>query len=59
MSVKAVLRLKMKGYVNIPHSIYCKLCKECGSRPVIAQVDDIGYIVKCSKDDSHYQTMQD
>jgi hypothetical protein len=47
----------MRGYVNIPVSIYCKLCKECGSRPVIAQVDDIGYIVKCSKDDRHYQTM--
>jgi hypothetical protein len=24
---------------------------------VIALVDDIGYIVKCSKDDRHYQTM--
>ena len=47
----------MRGYVNIPKSIYCKLCKECGSRPIIAQVDDIGYVVKCSKNDSHYQTM--
>ena len=47
----------MRGYVNIPKSIYCKLCRECGARPVIAQVGDIGYVVKCSKDDSHYQTM--
>ncbi len=47
----------MRGYVNIPESIYCKPCKECGARPIIAQVDDIGYVVKCSKDDRHYQTM--
>jgi hypothetical protein len=47
----------MRGYVNIPKSIYCKVCKECGARPVIALVSDIGYIVKCSKDDKHYQTM--
>jgi hypothetical protein len=47
----------MRGYINIAGSIYCKLCKECGARPVIAPVDDIGYIVKCSKDDRHYQTM--
>jgi len=47
----------MRGYVNVPKSIYCKVCKECGARPVIALVDDIGYIVKCSNDDRHYQTM--
>jgi hypothetical protein len=47
----------MRGYVNVPRSIYCKPCKECGSRPVIALVEEIGYIVKCSKDDRHYQTM--
>lgn len=47
----------MRGYVNIPKSIYCKLCKECGSRPVVAQVSDIGYVVKCSANDDHYQTM--
>ena len=47
----------MKGYVNIPATIYCKLCRECGSRPVIAVVNDIGYVVKCAKDNSHYQTM--
>lgn len=45
----------MRGYVKIPRSIYCKLCKECGSRPVIAQVSDIGYVVKCPN--NHYQTM--
>lgn len=47
----------MRGYVNIPGSICCKLCRECGSRPVIARVDDIGYVVKCSNSDDHYQTM--
>ena len=47
----------MKGYINIPKTIYCKLCKDCGSRPVIVQVSDIGYVVKCSKDNNHYQTM--
>ena len=47
----------MRGYVNIPKSIYCKLCKECGSRPVVAPVSDIGYVVKCSANDDHYQTM--
>lgn len=45
------------GYVKIPNSIYCKLCKECGARPIIAKVSDIGYVVKCSNDNSHYQTM--
>jgi hypothetical protein len=47
----------MTGYVKIPKSIYCKLCKECGTRPVISPVADIGYVVKCPKDNSHYQTM--
>lgn len=47
----------MRGYVNIPKSIYCKYCKDCGARPVIAPVEDIGYVVKCPKDNSHYQTM--
>jgi hypothetical protein len=51
------VKRRMRGYVNIPGSIYCKLCKECGARPVISLVDDIGYIVKCSKDERHYQTM--
>lgn len=47
----------MRGNVKIPASIYCKLCKECGSRPVIAEVEDIGYVVKCPHNDDHYQTM--
>lgn len=47
----------MRGYVKIPGSIYCKLCKECGARPVIAPVEDIGYVVKCPNDNNHYQTM--
>jgi hypothetical protein len=47
----------MRGYVNIPGSIYCKLCKDCGSRPVIVPVEDIGYVVKCPKENNHYQTM--
>jgi hypothetical protein len=45
----------MKGYVNIPKSIYCKVCKQCGSRPVIA-VWGNGYVVKCPQNDTHYQT---
>ncbi|QHS56172.1 hypothetical protein GWR56_11725 [Mucilaginibacter sp. 14171R-50] len=46
----------MKGYVNIPKSIYCKTCKHCGTRPIIALIDNAGYVVKCPKDDNHYQT---
>jgi hypothetical protein len=47
----------MRGFVKIPSSIYCKLCKECGSRPVIAKVEEIGYVVKCPNNNSHYQTL--
>lgn len=47
----------MRGYINIPQTIYCKRCKECGARPVVAPVSDIGYVVKCSNDDRHYQTV--
>ena len=46
----------MKGYVSIPVSIYCKPCKYCGERPIIALVGKAEYIVKCPKDDTHYQT---
>ncbi|GGH02859.1 hypothetical protein E2R65_02760 [Mucilaginibacter phyllosphaerae] len=46
----------MKGYVTIPKSIYCKICKQCGSRPIIALTDSAGYVVKCPKDNAHYQT---
>jgi hypothetical protein len=45
----------MKGYVNIPPTIYCKPCKQCGERPIIALVDN-EYVVKCPANDSHYQT---
>jgi len=45
----------MKGYLHIPESIYCKACKQCGSRPVIALVQG-GYVVKCPVENSHYQT---
>jgi hypothetical protein len=46
----------MKGYVTIPKSIYCKPCKQCGSRPIIALIENAGYVVKCPADDTHYQT---
>lgn len=46
----------MRGYVNIPRSIYCRTCKICGARPVIALADDMGYVIKCPNSDSHYKT---
>ena len=46
----------MRGYVNIPESINCKPCKVCGARPIVALVDDGGYVVKCPTNDSHYHT---
>ncbi|RYU91177.1 hypothetical protein EWM62_04355 [Mucilaginibacter terrigena] len=46
----------MKGYVTIPKSIYCKTCKTCGARPIIALIENSGYVVKCPNDDTHYQT---
>jgi len=46
----------MKGYVDIPRSIYCKHCKICGSRPIIVMADQGNYVVKCPTNDSHYQT---
>ena len=46
----------MRGYVNIPNSIYCKPCKQCGARPIIALAGQDGYVVKCPANDSHYQT---
>ena len=47
----------MKGYVNIPKTLYVKLCRECGARPVIARAGDEGYVVKCPDNDEHYRTM--
>ncbi|GAA3972534.1 hypothetical protein [Mucilaginibacter dorajii] len=46
----------MRGYVNIPRTIYCKFCKICGARPVIEPAADGLYVVKCPNDDGHYQT---
>lgn len=46
----------MKGYVNIPQTIYVKCCKECGARPIIAKVNYADYVVKCPMSDNHYQT---
>ncbi|MES2266201.1 MAG: hypothetical protein V4520_05555 [Bacteroidota bacterium] len=46
----------MKGYVNIPKSIYCKPCKRCGERPIISLLKNGEYVVKCPADATHYQT---
>lgn len=45
----------MKGFVNIPKTIYVKPCEECGARPVIAVAGEEGYVVKCPNND-HYAT---
>ena len=47
----------MRGYVNIPTSINCRACKVCGARPIVALVEDGGYVVKCPTSDSHYHTL--
>ena len=46
----------MRGYVPVPRSITCMMCKHCGARPIIALADRGEYVVKCPDDDSHYQT---
>ncbi|MDB5134711.1 MAG: hypothetical protein JWP37_1314 [Mucilaginibacter sp.] len=46
----------MRGYIFIPKSISCTMCKHCGARPVIALVGRGEYVVKCPNSDSHYQT---
>jgi hypothetical protein len=46
----------MKGYVNIPAKIYCKGCKYCGSRPIIALAEYGVYVVKCPSNNTHYST---
>jgi hypothetical protein len=46
----------MKGYINIPESVSCRVCKYCGSRPVVALFGQYEYVVKCPQDNSHYQT---
>ena len=46
----------MKGYVNIPNTIFVKRCKECGARPIIAMASIGTYVVKCPVNDKHYHT---
>jgi hypothetical protein len=46
----------MKGYVNIPKTMYVKRCKNCGARPIIAMVDTGEYVVKCPASDNHFHT---
>jgi hypothetical protein len=46
----------MRGYVNIPNSMYVRCCKYCGERPVIALVSIGMYMVKCPASDNHYHT---
>jgi hypothetical protein len=46
----------MRGYITIPSSVDCRVCKYCGSRPIIALVGKEDYVVKCPADNRHYQT---
>jgi hypothetical protein len=46
----------MRGYVNIPNTMYVKRCKDCGARPIIAMVEHGEYVVKCPISDNHYHT---
>jgi hypothetical protein len=46
----------MRGYIDIPKSISCTVCKHCGTRPIIAMIGNGEYVVKCQADNSHYQT---
>jgi len=46
----------MRGYITLPASISCAVCKECGARPIIAMAEGGEYIVKCPNSDSHYHT---
>ena len=46
----------MRGYVNIPNSMYVRRCKDCGARPIIALASIGMYMVKCPGSDSHYHT---
>ncbi len=45
----------MKGYVNIPNTIYVKPCVECGARPIVELAGEDGYVVRCPNND-HYTT---
>jgi hypothetical protein len=46
----------MRGYITLPDTYSCAVCKYCGARPVIAIAEEGEYIVKCPNDASHYQT---
>lgn len=46
----------MRGYIIIPESVSCRVCKYCGSRPIIALNGKDDYVVKCASDEGHYQT---
>jgi len=46
----------MRGYINIPDTVSCSVCKYCGARPIIALAELGEYIVKCPNNNSHYQT---
>jgi len=46
----------MRGYINIPDTVSCSVCKHCGARPIIALADMGEYVVRCPTDASHYQT---
>ncbi|RFZ82181.1 hypothetical protein DYU05_16305 [Mucilaginibacter terrenus] len=46
----------MRGFLNMPQSLNCKVCKHCGAAPIIFLTDQALYVVKCPNDDGHYQT---
>ena len=46
----------MRGYITIPSSFSCAVCKECGARPIIEPAEAGEYIVKCPNSDTHYHT---
>jgi hypothetical protein len=46
----------MRGYIDIPKSVECKVCKYCGARPIIAVAEKGEYMVKCPNDSTHYHT---
>ncbi|HTD99170.1 MAG TPA: hypothetical protein VK668_07765 [Mucilaginibacter sp.] len=46
----------MLGYIVIPGSISCSICKQCGARPIIALARDGEYVVRCPNNATHYQT---
>jgi hypothetical protein len=45
----------MEKFIPIQANIFCEPCRECGERPVIAQVKG-KFVVRCPKSRLHYQT---